>query len=97
MKRAGKERVSDLKIKKEFIKREIGGESFLVPMGKTVYDSNGLYALTELGGYIWDLLPQAESQEDILAAVLRDYEVTEEVARADIAEFFGKLQAMGII
>lgn len=87
----------DLQIKKQLLKREIAGESFLVPLGKTVYESNGLYVLTELGSYIWDLLPQVEGPEDILNAVLRDYDVSEETAREDIAEFLEKLKTMGIL
>lgn len=59
--------------------------------------SYGLYVLTELGSYIWDLLPQVEGPEDILNAVLRDYDVSEEIARADIAEFLEKLETMGIL
>lgn len=84
-------------IKKELLKREIGGESFLVPLGKTVYDSNGLFVLTELGAFIWDLLPQAQSEEDLLRAVLAEYEVDEATARADILSFLDKLKAMGIL
>ena len=44
-------------IKKELIKRDIAGEVFLVPVGKSMYDSNGLFILTELGAFIWELLP----------------------------------------
>lgn len=84
-------------IKKELLKREIGGESFLVPLGKTTYDSNGLFALTEVGGFIWDLLPQAQNAEDILKAVLEAYEVDEDTARADITAFLHKLEEMEIL
>ena len=38
----------NMEIKKKLMKREIAGDTFLVPLGKTVYDSNGLFALTEL-------------------------------------------------
>lgn len=86
-----------MKIKKELLKREIAGESFLIPLGKTVYDDNGMFILTELGAFIWDLLPQAESQEDILRAVLAEYEVDEETARTDIGKFLEKLRVMGIL
>lgn len=86
-----------MKIKKELLKREIAGESFLIPLGKTVYDSNGMFILTELGAFIWDLLPQAESEEDILEAVLAEYEVNEENARTDIAAYLEKLRLMEIL
>ena len=79
-------------IKKELIKRDIAGEVFLVPLGKSMYDSNGLFILTELGAFIWDLLPEAAGEEDIVKAVLAEYEVDEATARADIREFLKKLQ-----
>jgi hypothetical protein len=84
-------------IKKELIKREIAGDTILVPVGKTVYDSNGLFALNELGAFIWDLLPGAESEEAICDAVLAEYEVSREEAARDIADFMNKLREMEII
>ena len=86
-----------MKIKKELLKRQVGGESFLVPLGKTVYDSNGLFVLTELGDFIWDLLPEAESEEAILSRILEEYEVDEATARKDLTEFIDKLRNMGIL
>jgi hypothetical protein len=86
-----------MKIKKELLKREIGGESFLVPLGKTVYEANGLFVLTELGAFLWDRLPQAEDEEDLLRAILAEYEVEEATARADLAGFLNKLRTMEIL
>ena len=45
-------------IKKQLIKRDIAGDTILVPIGKTVYDSNGLFVLNELAAFIWDRLPE---------------------------------------
>ena len=86
-----------MEIKKELIKREIAGDTILVPVGKTVYDSNGLFALNELGAFIWDRLAKANSREDLLNAVLVEYEVTPEEAAADIDAFLAKLNSLGII
>lgn len=86
-----------MEIKKELLKREIAGESFLVPLGKTVYDTNGLYVLTELGAFIWDLLPDAKDADQIVTAILGEYEVDEATARADTLEFLDKLRDMGIL
>ena len=84
-------------IKKELIKRQIAGDTVLVPVGKTVYESNGLFVLNELGNFIWDLLPQAQSKEAVLEAVLAEYEVDRETAEKDITEFFSKLEQLGIL
>ena len=86
-----------MKIRKKLLKREIAGETFLVPLGKTVYDSNGLFVLTELGAYIWDRLPGAENPEQILQAILEEYDVEEKTARADLDEFLEKLKKLGIL
>lgn len=84
-------------IKKELLKREIAGETILIPVGKTVYDSHGLFALNELGGFLWELLPGASDEEALVKAVLAEYEVTEDTARQDIGEFLDKLREMGIL
>ena len=84
-------------IKKELIKREIAGDTILVPVGKTVYDSNGLFVMNELGAFIWDLLPGVETEAQICEAVLREYEVSAEEASADVAEFLEKLRQLNII
>lgn len=84
-------------IKKELLKRQIAGETILIPVGKTVYDSHGLFAMNELGAFLWDLLPDAQSEDDLVKAVLAEYEVSEDVARRDIAQFLDELRRMDII
>lgn len=84
-------------IKKELITREIAGETILVPVGKTVYESHGLFVLNELGAFIWDILPRVNSEEQICKAVLEEYDVSPEVVAADVAEFLGQLRQMDII
>lgn len=86
-----------MKIKKELIKREIAGDTILVPVGKNVYDSNGLFMLNELGAFIWNLLPEAEGEADILEKVLAEYDVEEAVAKADIQEFLNRLRDMDVL
>ena len=86
-----------MKIKKELIRREIAGESFLIPLGKTVYDTNGLFVLTEVGAFLWDLLPEAKDEEELLRAVLETYDVSRTEAAADIAAFLDKLRQMEIL
>ena len=70
-------------VKKEFVKREIAGDTILVPVGKTVFDFNGLFLLNELGSF--------------LQKILEEYEVPEEEARRDLAEFLKELETKGIL
>lgn len=86
-----------MKIKKQLIKRDIAGDTILVPVGKTVYDSNGLFVINEVATFIWDNLPELDTQEEIVAKILEEYEVSQEEAAKDTAEFLGKLREMQII
>lgn len=86
-----------MKIKKELVKRDIAGDTILVPVGKTVYDSNGLFILNELGSFLWDRLETAENEEALLGAILEEYEVTEQTAKKDLRAFLDKLRELGIL
>lgn len=86
-----------MKIKKELIKRDIAGDTILVPVGKTVYDSNGLFVLNEVATSIWDVLADCETQDEVVAKLLEEYEVSKEEAEKDVAEFLAKLREMQII
>jgi len=86
-----------MKIKKELIKRQIGEDTVLVPIGKTVYESNGLFVLNEVGAFLWDRLESADSEEDLLKALLEEYEVDAETARQDTLEFLESLRQLGIL
>ena len=86
-----------MKIKKELIKRTIAGDTILVPVGKTVYESNGLFILNGVGAFLWDILPQAETEAELLQAVLERYDVSKEQAEKDIRVFLDKLIQMNIL
>lgn len=84
-------------IKKNLIKREIAGDTILVPVGTSVVESNGLYVLNELGSFIWDILPEVESIDDIIKEVLNEYDIDEVTARCDITDFLTRIKQLGII
>ena len=51
----------------------------------------------ELGAFLWDRLETAENEEELLTAVLDEYEVTKETAKKDLRTFLDKLREMGIL
>ena len=84
-------------IKKQLIKRTIGDDTVLIPVGKTVLESNGLFMLNELGSFIWDILPKVENEEEICQAVLAEYDASAQQVAADVSEFLNKLREMNIL
>lgn len=84
-------------IKKEFVLREIAGDFVLVPIGKTSGEFKGLFPISETGAFIWNLLPEADSDEFIIEKFLSEYEVERDTVSADVNEFLSALRKYGII
>lgn len=86
-----------MKFKKEFIEREIVGETVLIPTGETAAHFNGLISVNELGRFIWDNYENAKDEDDLLQKILDEYEVEKEVAKADLDKFLQTLKDAKII
>lgn len=84
-------------IKKEVYLREIAGEYILVPTGKTVDEYNGVFTLTPVGAAVFKAIQDGKEDEDLLAAVLEEFDVDSAVAEKDICDFLKKLGEYGII
>ena len=86
-----------MKFKKEFMLREIVGETILIPMGDSNNHFNGIITINELGKFIWENLESSKDEEDLLHKILEEYEVEEKEAKEDLDEFLYKLRQVDII
>lgn len=80
-----------MRIDKEFVLREIAGDFVIIPTGKTVLSFNGLISVNEVGAFLWEQLQNDVTIEELVTAVLNEYEVDEATAREDIQEFLDVL------
>lgn len=86
-----------MKIKKGYLLREVAGNCVVVPAGKAALDFSGVITLNESGAFLWKLLEKDMTQEELLSAMLDEYEVGPDAARTDIADFLAKLEAAGLV
>lgn len=86
-----------MKIKLDFVLREIAGDILLVPAGKTALDLNGMLTLNEVGAEIWKMLPEVENEEEIVERLLQDYDAEPAQVREDVSEFLDRLRGLGIL
>ncbi|MEE1312447.1 MAG: PqqD family protein [Lachnospiraceae bacterium] len=86
-----------MKIKKEFVLREIAGEYILVPVGNTAMEFNGLITLNEVGAFLWEKLQQQIELDQLVDAVLDEYEIDRETAGLDVEEFVENLRKAEIL
>ncbi len=81
-----------MKLNKEFILREVAGETLVVPVGSMALKFNGIISLDPVSTLIWKALEQEKNREEILAEILENFEVEKQVAEADMDEFLKQLE-----
>ena len=86
-----------MKINYEFVKREIAGEYFLVPIGEAAKVFDGIIAINELGAFIFDCLPECADAQAVTDRILERYETDRATALTDVLAFFDALREAGII
>lgn len=86
-----------MKTSREYILREIAGESVLIPTGAATQKLNGMIQLTDSAAFIWKQVDTAANLEEILSRVKEEFEVDEDTARCDIYGFMHELYIRGIV
>ncbi len=88
-----------MRIKKEFVLREVCGEHVITGEGLAAVNFGRLLALNETAAWLWK---QADAMGDFTVEQLADklceeYEVTKDTALQDVAKIIGQWQKEGVI
>lgn len=86
-----------MRVQKDFVLREIAEDYVIIPTGKTVLEFNGLITVNEVGAFLWNMLQNEVTFEELVQGILDEYDVEESVAREDIQEFLNELVKGGIL
>lgn len=73
--------------KSGFVKREVAGETLLIPVGSTTQEFNGMILLNETGAFLWEALQKPKTEDELLRAVLDEFEIDSETALSDTRQF----------
>ena len=84
-------------IKQGFMLREVAGNFVVVAIGEASKKFNGVINLNESGAFLWKQLTKEVTKEQLLEALLNEYEVPEEIAKNDIEKFINKLKEADIL
>ena len=84
-----------MKIKNNFLLRQVAETWVVMPIGQEMLDFNGMLTLNESGAFLWQKLQEGADLDGLVAALTAEYDVSEEVARKDAEEFCNKLLSAG--
>ena len=81
-----------MEIKDGFVLKELAGSYMVVPLGSQVINFSSIIKLTESGAFLWRLLSDDKTVDELIDAMLSEYDVDETKARVDIEKFIKKLE-----
>ncbi|MBR4720634.1 MAG: PqqD family protein [Clostridia bacterium] len=81
-----------MKIKDGFLLRKVADRYIAVAVGEESVNFNAMVTTNETGAFLWEKLKNETTEEELLKALLDEYDVDEERAKADISEFLEKLR-----
>lgn len=85
-----------MKLKGEFIVREVAGQIVALPAGNDL-DTNMMITLNEVGKFIWQMLENETDEAAIVSAILKEYDVDKETAEAAVSDFIKKLKEYKVL
>ena len=86
-----------MKINENFLLREVAGNAVVVPVGEAADRFSGMIKLNETGVAIWRALEKETDEDAVVAALLSEYDIDKETARADVRRFITTLRKAGIL
>ena len=86
-----------MKLKGEFVVRQVMDDVVAVPVGQTAREFGGMILLNDVSKVLWECLTEGTTTEELATAVTDRVEVSRETAEADILEFLDRLRSAQLL
>lgn len=83
--------------KKEFVSRNIAGETVVIPVSGDTAILEKVFGLDETAAFLWDELKTAVPFNLLVDRLTATYEVDADTAKKDIKSFLGQMLKLGLI
>ena len=86
-----------MKIKAGYILRQVMDIYAIIGIGSEAYTPNQIMSLNETGAFLWKMLENGATQQELTDALLKEYETDPETAEKDVGEFLNQLREKKLI
>lgn len=86
-----------MRLKSDFTLREITGDYIVIPTGENYLDFGAVISLNDSGAFLWNLLQDEKSFEDLSDALTKEYGIDNSTAQEDVKDFINLLKEHGLI
>ena len=88
---------ADMKVKSGFVLRSVVDEHLVMPTGDNIGVFRGSLLLNDVAALVWEKLSSPVSRDDLLRAILDEYDVEESAAAADLDALLRQLREYDVI
>ena len=86
-----------MKISSNFIKRNIAGETVIIPTGEAAQYFNGMITMNEVAEFIWDNIEKCNKKEEMIELVMEEFDGNKEEMTKDVGQFMNNLIEVGMV
>ena len=86
-----------MKIKSGFVVRKIANQYMAVPVGARAKELHGMIGLNETAAFLWELLKEDRTEEELATLLYDEYEISKEGALETVRRFCKSLQDEGVM
>lgn len=86
-----------MKVRSGFKLMKVGVQNLVVAVDERAEEFNGMIRLNPTGAFLWELLEKEAEKEELVAALLSEYEIDKETAETDVDRFLSILTDNGIL
>jgi len=84
--------INDIKeLKSRMVCRKVDNEMVLVPIVSDVAEMKVIYTLNEVASFIWEKVDEVETLNEIVSAVVDNFDTDQQTAVNDVNDFFNEL------
>ena len=84
-----------MKIKDSFVLRNIAGINTVISIDASS-GFDGMITLNETGVFMWNILKDGTTLEELIDAVIKEYDIDKETATKDTTDFVEKLKSINV-
>ena len=86
-----------MKSKEGFVVRKIANQYMAVPVGARAKELHGMIGLNETAAFLWELLKEDRTEEELVTLLYDEYEISEEKALETVKKFGELLGKEGVL
>jgi len=80
-----------------YILRNVADSLVIVPVGEATREFPGMITVNPTSQFLWEQLATDQTADTLVAALLAQYDVAEELARKDVNQFLETMTLIGAV